>query len=67
MPFFEVKVMAQAVVLVEAADEDSANLRAFDEADFTNAGYKEVQSTKLLTEAEDIDRSRRHCDQELSA
>jgi len=23
MPFFEVKVLAQAVVLVEAADEDS--------------------------------------------
>jgi hypothetical protein len=40
---------------------------AFDEADFTSAGHKEVQSAKLLTEAEDIDRSRRHCDQELSA
>lgn len=66
MPFFEVKVLAQAVVLVEAADEDSANLLAFEEADFSKAGHKEVQSAKLLTAAEDVDRSRRHCDQELS-
>ena len=67
MPFFEVKILAQAVVLVEAVDEDSAHKLAFDEADFTDAGHKEVQSAKLLTAATDIDRSRRHCDQELSA
>ena len=67
MPFFEVKVLAQTVVLVEAPEEDSAHLLAFEEADFAKAGHKEVQTAKLLTAAEDIDRSRRHCDQELPA
>lgn len=67
MPFFEVKVLAQAVVLVEALDEDSAKLLAFEEVDVAKAQHKELQSAKLLATAQDIDRSRRHCDQELSA
>ena len=67
MPFFEVKVLAQVVMLVEADDEGKANELAFDEVDLQKSQHKEVQCTRQLLEAEDIDRARRHCDQVLTA
>lgn len=68
MAWFEITVLASAVVAVQADSEDEAVALAFAEA-FTGAdvGGKESLPAKLLSTAEEIDRSRRHCDIELPA
>ncbi|MDD2711335.1 MAG: hypothetical protein PHU77_00305 [Simplicispira sp.] len=63
MAFYEVKVIASVVMLVEADTEDEAATCASDDVDFWRAGHKETQPPRLLSTDEEIDRVRRHADQ----
>lgn len=67
MPAYEVKVLLQVVMHVNANSEEEANMAAFEDVDPQKADHKEVQSTRLLETKEAIEQSLRHCDQVLNS
>ncbi len=67
MPFFEVKVLVQVVIHAEADTQDDANMLAFQHVDPAKGEHTELQSSRALITKEEIDRSRRHCDQVITA
>jgi len=62
MPWYEVTVTASVLMAVEADSAEEATSIAYDDANFSNAGFKEAAAAIERT-GEELERLKRHADE----